>query len=212
MTYYSQSATAQDKYFIENIMDPAKKGFFVDVGMHDGLTMSNTRALERLGWKGLGIEAEDQLVLQARRNRVCTVVNECVFSIDDEEKILEMPLCNPIPQGNSLLIRIKGLNRHCCFPEQFTDTSTFIKRTKTLNRIFEEQSVPSVIDYMSLDIEGGEYDALLGIDFSKYRVEFLTVEWGMVDLSYLELIQKFMESKRYKLHRINFQDAEFMPE
>lgn len=211
MTYYSQSGAAQDKYFIENIMDRTKKGFFVDVGMHDGLTMSNTRALERLGWKGLGIEAEDQLVLQARHNRVCTVVNECVFSIDDEEKILEIPLCNPIPEGNSLLTRIKGLPRQSSFTQQFTETSTFLKRTKTLNRIFEEQAVPAVINYMSLDIEGGEYDALLGLDFLRYRVEFLTVEWG-VDVSYLEIIQKFMESKRYKLHRINFHDAEFMPE
>ena len=209
MTYYSQ--IEQDKYFIENIMDPTKKGFFVDVGMHDGITMSNTRALERLGWKGLGIEAEDQLVLQARHNRICTVVNECVFSIDDEEKILEIPLHNPIPEGNSLLTRIKGLPRQSSFWQQFTENSTFVKRTKTLNRIFEEQAVPAVINYMSLDIEGGEYDALLGLDFLRYRVEFLTVEWG-IDVSYLELIKKFMESKRYKLHRINFFDAEFVPE
>jgi hypothetical protein len=210
MTYYSQ--IEQDKYFIENIMDPTKKGFFVDVGMHDGITMSNTRALERLGWKGLGIEVADHLVSQARCNRVCTVVNECVFSTDGEEKTLEIPLHKSIPEGNSLLIRIKDLNRHCCFSEQFTETSTFIKRTKTLNRIFEEQSVPSVINYMSLDIEGSEYDALLGLDFSKYKIEFLTVEWGEVDLVYLKLIQEFMKSKGYNLHRINFCDAEFVPE
>lgn len=209
MTYYSQ--IGQDKYFIENIMDPAKNGFFVDVGMHDGITMSNTRALERLGWKGLGIEAKDSLALQARCNRVCIVVNECVFSIDDEEKTLEIPLCDSIPEGNSLLIRIKDLPRQSSFTKQFAETSTFVKRTKTLSRIFEEQAVPAVINYMSLDIEGGEYDALLGLDFLRYRVEFLTVEWG-IDASYLEIIKKFMESKRYKLHRINIFDAEFVPE
>jgi hypothetical protein len=173
--------------------------------------MSNTLALEQRGWNGLGIEVNDHLFEQAKHNRSCTIVNECVFSRNDEEKTLEIPLHNPIPEGNSLLIRIKDLDRHSSFQSQFSKTTTFVKRTKTLTKIFEEHGVPPLIDFMSIDIEGADYDALLGIDFSKYRIGFLTVEWGGSDKGYLALIQTLMESNGYKLHRINQWDAEFVP-
>lgn len=209
MTYYSQ--IGQDKYFIENFTDPSKKGFFVDVGMNDGINISNTLALEQRGWKGLGIEVNDDLFEQAKRNRTCTVVNECVFSRNDEEKTLEIPIHAPIPGGNSLLVRIKDLNPHPHFANQFTKMSTFVKRTKTLTKIFEEQGVPAIIDYMSIDIEGADYDALVGLDFSKYTMKFLTIEWGGVDRGYLSQIQTLMESKGYKVHRMNKWDVEFVP-
>ena len=209
MTYYSQ--IGQDKYFIEHFTDPSRKGFFVDVGAHDGITMSNTLALEQRGWNGIGIEVNYHLFEQAKRNRKCTIVNECVFSCDDVEKTLEIPLHNPIPEGNSLLIRIKDMNRKSSFQSQFSKTTTFAKRTKTLTKIFEEQGVPPLIDFMSIDIEGADYDALLGLDFSKYTIGFLTIEWGGCDKGYLALIQTLLESKGYKLHRINNWDAEFVP-
>lgn len=209
-TYYSQ--IGQDKYFIENFTSPGEKGFFVDVGAHDGTTMSNTLALEKMGWKGLGIEVSDELYEQAKRNRTCKIVNECVFHTNDEEKVLEIPMNAPIAEGNSLLIRIKDLDSYnSSFKEQFKQTNTFTKRTKTLTKIFEENDVPHVIDFMSIDIEGADYDALLGLDYTKYKIRFLTIEWGGSDRTYLDKIQRLLESKGYKLHRINKWDAEFIP-
>ena len=209
-TYYSQ--IGQDKYFIENFTRPGDKGFFVDVGAHDGITMSNTLALEKMGWKGLGIEVSDELFEQATRNRTCKIVNECVFHSNDEEKVLEIPMNAPIAEGNSLLIRIKDLQSYnSSFKEQFKQTTTFVKRTKTLTKIFEENDVPHVIDFMTIDIEGADYDALLGLDYTKYKIRFLTIEWGGSDRTYLDKIQRLLESKGYKLHRINKWDAEFIP-
>ena len=208
MTYYSQ--IGQDKYFIENFTKPDKKGFFVDVGMHDGITMSNTYALEQLGWTGLGIEVDDDLVAQARSNRKCAIVNECVYSTDNLEKILEIPLANPIAEGNSLLIRIKDLSYVSSFGQQFIKTKTFVKTTKTLTTIFQENNVPSVIDFMSIDIEGADYDALIGLDFNKYTIKFLTIEWGGYDYNYLSKITEILNANSYVLHRKNKWDAEFI--
>lgn len=210
MKYYSQ--IGQDKYFIENFMEKSDNNFFVDVGCHDGVTMSNTLALENLGWRGLLIEVEDELFEKAKAQRKNVVINECVFSSNDLEKTIEIPLNNEIPEGNSLLIRIKD-NNYCSssFSNQFKYTKEFTKKTKTLTKIFEENNVPSIIGYMSIDIEGSDYDALVGLDFNKYIINFLTIEWGN-DKSYFERIKEFLKSKKYKLHRINKWDAEFIYE
>jgi len=210
MKYYSQ--IQQDKYFIENFMEKSDSNYFVDVGCHDGVTMSNTLTLENLGWNGLLIEVEDELFEKAKKQRKNKVVNECVFSVNDLEKTIEIPLNEEIQEGNSLLIRIKDINScQSSFQNQFKNTKEFTKKTKTLTKIFEENNVPSIIGYMSIDIEGSDYDALLGLDFNKYIINFLTIEWGN-DKSYFERIKEFLESKKYKLHRINNWDAEFIYE
>jgi hypothetical protein len=50
--YYSQ--IGQDKYFIENISNKKREGFFLDIGAHDGILESNTAALELdYGWSGI---------------------------------------------------------------------------------------------------------------------------------------------------------------
>ena len=208
--YYSQ--IGQDKYYIENIINHKMNGYFVDVGANNGINLSNTYALEKdYSWKGLCIEVDDDLFEELKLNRNCKVVNECVYSTSGELKTLQVPLANEIPEGNNMLIRIKdNPESRFQFINQFEEYKTYDKISKTLNDIFAENNVPEVIDYMSIDIEGSDYDALLGIDFAKYRINFITIEWGGASLDYLDKITKLLEKNRYKLHRINNWDVEFI--
>jgi len=208
MTYYSQ--IGQDKYFIENINKGKRKGYFVDIGAHDGITLSNTYALEsQLEWSGLCVEVCDDTFNKLINTRKCKCVNECVFSVSGLVKELEIPLKHPLPEGNDVLIRIKGMSHG--FPSQFEEVKTFKKITKTLTDIFKENDVPSVINYMSIDIEGSDLEALKGLDFSKYTIEFLTIEWGggTSRMQYLNDIKEFLQLHGYTLHRINNFDVEF---
>lgn len=61
--FYSQAG--QDKYLIENIYKNKEKGFFIDIGAHDGITYSNTYYLEKeLGWSGICIEPNPKIYKQ----------------------------------------------------------------------------------------------------------------------------------------------------
>ena len=210
--YYSQ--IGQDKYYIENIINHKKNGYFVDVGANNGINLSNTYVLEKeYNWNGLCIEVDDYLFTELKKNRNCTVVNECVYNTSGIIKTIQVPLANEIPEGNNMLIRIKDNPETTFgFANQFQEFKTYDKISKTLNDIFVENNVPENIDYMSIDIEGSDYDALLGIDFTKYRINFITIEWGggTDRLDYLEKITNLLEKNRYKLHRINNWDAEFI--
>jgi FkbM family methyltransferase len=212
MDYKSQ--INQDKYFIENINNNKKNGFFVDVGAHNGITFSNTYCLEKyLDWNGLCIEVNDDIFETLQNNRDCLCVNECVYEVSGIELELEIPLANEIPEGNDMLTRIKCINTHNfdTWHNQFIKTKNIKKITKTLTDIFEKYNVPQVIDYLSIDIEGAELIALKGLDFNKYIISFLTLEWqgGESKKPYLNSIKSFLNSKGYHLHRINQFDAEF---
>ena len=205
--YYSQ--IGQDKYFIEYI-NGRKSGYFVDVGAHNGKTYSNTYTLEKyFEWKGLCIEVDDTLFETLQRNRKSICVNACVYSESGIDREIEVPLANPIPEGNDLLIRIKTDN-NASFASQFSANRTYKRITKTLTQIFQEHNVPQVIDYMSIDIGGFELHAILGLDFAQYTIKFLTIEWGGSNIGRLHAITDFLKSKGYKHHRTNQWDAEFI--
>jgi hypothetical protein len=208
MEYKSQ--IGQDKYFIENINMNRRGLYFVDIGAHNGVTFSNTYCLEKyLDWNGLCVEANDSTYDALLLNRNCKCVNECVYSISGKEVELEIPLSNSLPEGNDMIVRIKNDKLENDFwNNQFQETKTLKKITKTLTEIFEVNNVPSLINYMSIDIEGADLDALKGLDFEKYSIEFLTIEHGGSEI-YFNAIKDFLYSKGYSLHRINKWDAEF---
>ena len=157
--YYSQ--IGQDKYYIENIITYKKNGYFVDVGANNGINFSNTYVLEKnYNWSGICIEVDDDLIKELKHNRNCIVVNECVYNETGIVKTLQVPLANELPEGNNMLIRIKdNPETTLAFTSQFQEYKTYDKISKTLNDIFKENNVPEIIDYMSIDIEGSDYDA-----------------------------------------------------
>jgi len=65
--YFSQNG--QDEFFLEELFVGQDSGFFVDIGANDGVTFSNTYALERKGWRGLCVEPHPDVFEQLRRNR-----------------------------------------------------------------------------------------------------------------------------------------------
>jgi hypothetical protein len=54
MKFYSQFN--QDRYMFETFFKENKKGFFVDIGAHDGITGNNTKFFEEIGWSGVCVE------------------------------------------------------------------------------------------------------------------------------------------------------------
>ena len=68
MKYYSQFE--QDKFIYENYFINKTKGYFVDIGAHDGITFSNSKFFEELGWDGVCIEPNPK-IFEKRMNKLC---------------------------------------------------------------------------------------------------------------------------------------------
>jgi hypothetical protein len=63
-----------------------------------------------------------------------------------------------------------------------------------INELLEKHKLYN-IDYLSIDVEGSEFEILSHLDFDKFNIEFLTVENNYKS----EGIRNLMSSKNYEL-------------
>lgn len=202
LIYHSQ--IGQDRYFIERIAKERTGGRFLDIGCHDGLTFSNTLTLERdLGWSGILVEADPDLAIQAKNNRPRSrVINAAVWS-----QTARLTLATPA-SGDKLLTRVDGMPHNAgYFEEEFRTAISVEVEARPVREILPGDMW---FDYVSIDIEGAELEALFGIDHDRMRFGFLCVEHGE-RYGYLSALVDYLQTAGYWLHRINLHDAEFLP-
>ena len=72
--------------------------------------------------------------------------------------------------------------------------------------MLEKYNAPSLIDYLSIDTEGNEFDILLSHDFSKYNFSVITVEHNYTEQR--EKIHKLLSKNGYlrKYKELSMQD------
>lgn len=147
-----RSQAAQDKW-VEDMTEGKTGGFFVEVGAYDGIHSSNTYYLEQvLGWRGICIEAGPEQHHYLAMNRPLAInVHKAVMPYTGT--------CN----FNNLEISEIGEVVPC----------------DTLSNILKDNNAPKILDYVSLDIEGGEVGALESFDWDSYRINLLTVEHNL---------------------------------
>lgn len=155
--YFSKSQAGQE-YWVAKELEFKSGGFFVDVGAHNGVYLSNTYALEKnLGWNGVCIEADPERFKELEKTRSAT--NVCIATRD-----------------------YKG---YCSFNPDAVDgfveagSKTGDTKCDTLDNILTNSGSPKTIDYISLDIEGLEYEVLSSFDFSKWDVKLWTIEHNL---------------------------------
>ena len=82
--------------------------------------------------------------------------------------------------------------------------------TATFDEIMENYPQVSHIDFMSLDVEGGELEVLKGIDFSKYRFSCIAIEHNYFKDAQREVIS-LLNAKGYRILMWNGWDYLFVP-
>src|SRR5262245_40117190 len=188
VTFYSQMH--QDKWVSEAVFPGVKNGFFLDVGSGDGTFMSNTKALEQKGWTGICVDAFPRNM----QDRTCQVFNEVVSN----ETGRRVKFWAGKEKNLGGILDTLG--------DRKTDEAPTVEfTTVTLADILERAKAPRFIHYLSMDIEGGEINALKGFPFDKYQIGALTVEHNYAEPKRSE-IEALMKSHGYK--RVNTLDRD----
>ena len=193
--FYSQ--IGEDKWVSEAIFPGVKNGFFLDVGSGDGTFNSNTKALEEKGWTGICV---DPFPLNMQ-DRSCQMFKEVVFSEAGKRvKFWAGGFWGGIQDTLGLPKDI--MEKQKAPSVEFT--------TVTLGDILERAKAPRFIHFVSLDIEGGELNALKGFPFDKYKIGALAVEHFSEEPKRSE-IKKLMESHGYKRVFTRYQNDYYVP-
>ncbi|WP_431237360.1 FkbM family methyltransferase [Mycolicibacterium aichiense] len=165
----SQSQYRQD-LFVLSQLDFTNGGFFVEFGATDGIGLSNTYLLEKeFGWTGILAEPARTWHTALRSNRTATIETRCVWK--DSDSMLDF---NEVDNaGLSTIASYSDIDLHQ--PARRHGTA-YTVATISLSDLLEKHNAPKVIDFLSIDTEGSEFEILSSFDFSKHSFRVITCE------------------------------------
>lgn len=178
-------------WFVHERLGGKRCGVFLDIGAFDGVTLSNTCALEkRFGWTGIAVEPSASAFARLRQNRTCTAVQGCIAAASGTARFLH------IEGSAAMLSGIRSLYdpRHLARIEREMRDGGGASREEdvachTINDLAAAHRLSS-IDYLSIDTEGGEFAILDSIDFSLIDVNLITVENNYQETGFRGLLRR----------------------
>lgn len=195
----------QDRYLEINIFKGYKNGFYVDVGAHDGLSFNNTFYFEKYNnWTGINIEPIKTVFDKLISNRPNNInINCAVCNNDGETEFLCNVGATEMLSGIKDNFDVRHLKRLELENNQYGSTTDVIKvNTKKLETILSDHNI-SHINYLSIDVEGAEFEVIKSINFDKVFIDVIGFENNYSDIS--EPIIKYLENNGFKLIQ-NFVD------
>lgn len=185
----------QDKWVLETVFPDLTDGFFVDVGSGHGTIGSNTKMLEHAGWKGICIDPFPVYM----EGRTCQVFKEVVFSEAGKEMTFRAA------KGLAGLEDTLG-----AWNNKARQAPAVKFTTTTLDSILMRGNAPPFVHFISLDIEGAEYEALKGFPFDRVRVGAWVIEHNNEEPKRSDL-KRLLESKGYIRSHTFKQDDFYLP-
>lgn len=168
--YYSQHG---EDFLLNKIFKGKADGYYVEVGCLDGIEFSNTYFFEKKGWQGMCIEAHNDFIGALSKNRPNSKVVHCAVGETNKEKVTFY--ANKVG-SLSTLDKDEEERWKANYAKDFYGFEEQEVSMRTLTSVFDELRVKT-IDLVSLDIEGYEVQALIGLDFKKYSPRIFIIEY-----------------------------------
>ncbi len=190
---YSQEG---EDMILRRIFGKQQTGFYIDVGAHHPKRFSNTYFFYKKGWKGINIDAMpgSMKIFKKIRKRDINV---------------EKPIAGKKQTLTYYAFNDPALNG---FSKQLSNSRIgkkyFIKYTKkmrtfTLEDILDRHlPANQKIDFLSIDVEGLDFDVLKSNNFTKHSPKIIIIEMLFNNLEEIinNNIYKFLNSKNYSFY------------
>ena len=164
---FFESQFGQD-IFVLNELNFKKKGFFVEFGAANGKDDSNTYLLEKkFNWNGIVAEPAKTFYKDLNINRSCYIEKKLVWKNSKSKLIFHEDSASGLSTIKNYLKNDSQIRKK---------KQQYILETISLNDLLAKYNAPKIIDYLSIDTEGSEYDILKNFDFTKYKFRVITCE------------------------------------
>lgn len=180
---------SQEDLFLDKLLGYKKKGCYVDVGAFDPYRFSNTMRFYRRGWRGINIEPDVERWKKfrlVRRRDINLNVGAGERSGSVDFFVMDPPTISTFSQKQAAVHEKHG----------FRITSKKKVRVLPLRQILTRHLGKKNIDFLSMDVEGYEMNALRGNDWKRFRPRFLCIETAIVEK---EQINRFLHGVGYTM-------------
>jgi len=169
-SFRSYSQEGED-LILRRVFEGKEKGFYVDVGAHHPKRFSNTFIFYNQGWRGINIDAMPGSMKLFDKYRPRDINIELPIS-NKEQTLTYYAFNDPA---------LNGFSRELS-EERNREENYFIKFTKniitsTLEDVLDKKlPKQQQIDFISIDVEGLDYEVLISNDFKKYEPKVILIE------------------------------------
>ncbi len=180
---------------IDRIFAKQKKGIYVDLGCNHPIKHNNTYLLYKRGWKGINIDSDIKSIQEFNKFRPEDFnINALVSDRKKKIKYFFYHDRSPLNTADHLLVRKRKAK-----PKKI-----ILKTTNSLNSIIENSPFSkNKINFLSIDIENHEYEALKNFKFNKYKIQCIVTELINSENKQIETqnqnLEYILKSKIYKL-------------
>jgi FkbM family methyltransferase len=179
----SKAQNLQDLWIMyEHYNRTVNPGIFVDFGATNGIDSNNSYILEEMGWRGIVCEPNPIWHDKLKENRKCYVDYHCVAPKSGETVNF---ICT---EEAELSTMSEYVNSDYNYAKRKYNTTIKHITTISLDDLVQVYAgTDIIIDYLSIDTEGSEYDILKAYSF-KVPFKLITVE------------HNFNQTSREKIH------------
>jgi FkbM family methyltransferase len=187
----------QDKFLEENVFKGYKNGFFMDIGAYDGVHINNTLYFEKThNWTGVNVEPLETVYVKLVENRPTSINLNC--AVCNRDGTAQFIYNTGYTEMLSGLQEEYDPRHHARLNHEILQMggSTKVKTvpTKKIETICSEYNI-NHINYLSIDVEGAEFEVIKSINFDKIFIDVIEFENNYPDVS--ESIVKYLQSKNY---------------
>ena len=164
---YFCSQFGQD-LFVLNELNFKKNGFFVEFGATNGINGSNTYLLEnKFNWRGILAEPAKIFYNELNKNRKCFIETNLVWKNSKSRLLFHEDFAGGLSTIKKFIDHDTQIRKR---------NKEYILETISLNDLLVKYNAPKIIDYLSIDTEGSEFNILNNFDFNKYKFRIITCE------------------------------------
>ena len=200
-----------EDFLLLSAFESQTRGFFVDVGAFDGIHLSNTWALERLGWSGVCLEPLAQLFPLLTKNRPGS---RCIEAAAGPDSGISALFTDPTLMFSSLQSEDRVRTAFQSVPEYRGLDGDAIGKLEvdvvTLDDVLRRTQWGGVIDVVNIDVAGSEESVLAGFDVKTHTPRVIVV--AAPDETSQHALTRHLESAGYELCRTLDQSLFFAKE
>tara|TARA_B100000401_G_C52706526_1_gene671726 strand:+ start:141 stop:845 length:705 start_codon:yes stop_codon:yes gene_type:complete len=200
---------------INRMFSKKNNGIFIDLGCNHPIKFNNTYLLYKRGWRGINIDLDKKSIEEFNkiRNKDYNLQSLISSEPDEEKEIYYYHSRSAINTVSEELIKYRKTDKN--------KIKVIKQKTETLENVIERSPFKNnSIDFLSIDIENHEYEALKNFNFNKYKIQVIVTEIHDLNQDKLEIynqslefvlnskIYKLLENNGYKL--INWVNSDFI--
>ena len=164
---------------------------YLDIGAHHPSNISNTKLFYDAGSRGINVEANPNLFSQFMVDRPYDI--NLNFGVGKQAGFIPFYMIDNYSGRNSF--DFETVNAFIQDYPEFSIKQVVDLPVMTVAQILQNRAVP---DFLTIDVEGLDYDILKSIDFKRYPFKVICVEVGGSDkINYADAVSSLLEENNY---------------